>query len=79
MSVFSFSDIFKSLPTKDQAEAERLINTAFGMLCYMKDGESFKTSFATFKKLSSDVIYVDYKKNHSLVLDELEKSNIAKL
>ena len=55
------------------------MNTAFGMLSYMKDGESFKTSFATFKKLSSDVIYIDYKKNHNLILDELEKSNIAKL
>lgn len=79
MSNFSYADIFKSLPTKDQADAERLLNTAFGMLSYMKDGESFKTSFATFKKLSADVIYIDYKKNHNLILDELEKSNIAKL
>jgi hypothetical protein len=77
--MFNYPDLFNSIPIKDQAEAERLLNTAFSILCYLKDGENFTTPFAVFEKISSDVIYIDFKKTNNLLLDELEKNNIAKI
>jgi len=77
--IYTYSDLFNSLPIKDQAEAERLLNAAFAILCYLKDGDSLRTSFAEFSKISGDLCYIDHKKNYNLILDELEKNNIAKL
>lgn len=77
--IYNSADLFNSIPIKDQKEAERILNTAFAILCYLKDGEKFSTSFAEFHKISSDLICIEHKKINSLVLDELEKNNIAKL
>ena len=75
----SYADIFKSIPIKDQSEAEKILNMAFSLLCSLKEGDSLTTSFATFNKISPELIYIDHKNINNLILDELEKSNIAKL
>lgn len=79
MSLYNYSDLFNSIPIKDAKEAERIINTAFAILCYLKDGEEFTTSFATFSKISSDLIHVSYKKSNNMVWDELQKNSVAKI
>jgi hypothetical protein len=77
--IYTYSDLFNSLPIKDQAEAERLLNGAFAIMCYLKEGDRLRTAFAEFTKISGDLIIIDHKKNYNLILDELEKNNIAKL
>ena len=72
------SDFFKAIPIRDPAEAEKILCTVLGILCYLKEGDILVTPFVNFQKLQHDIIYVQHKRSRDIILDELEKNNITK-
>lgn len=73
------SKLFKLLKIENKEEAERVLVTTLEFLIYMKPGDKFKTSLATFEKLNNDLMHMDVHIDAEDMIDALEKSRIIKM
>lgn len=71
--------LLKVLNIKDEGEAEKVLQSCFGFLIYLKEGQKLVTNTATFEKISNDLIHIQSKVDVKKTVKSLEKAKYIRL
>ena len=70
--------LFRILKVKDFEEAEKVFASTIGFFLYLPTGHTIRTSTATFKKISNDLIHVESDLDMENLNNFLEKTGTIK-
>ena len=70
--------LFKILKLKDFEEAEKVFASTLGFLVYLPPGHTIRTSTASFRKISNDLIQITTNIDTKNLVNFLEKTNVIK-
>lgn len=73
------SELFSMMKIEDYDEAEKILTIVLEFLVYMQAKDKLITSFATFEKLTSDLIHIEINVDKRNILDSLEKGRIIRI
>lgn len=71
--------LFKVLNVRDEAEAQRILQSCFGFLLYLQQGQTLETNTASFQKISHDLIYINPKIDLKKTVEALEKTKLIRI
>jgi hypothetical protein len=72
-------DLFALHSISNEKEANKVINSAYSMLSYLRVGDVLETSANTFRKIAEDLIQIESPKDFQGVVDNLETSRIIRI
>ena len=70
--------LFRILKVKDYEEAEKVFASTIGFFLYLPIGHTIRTSTASFKKLSNDLIHIESEIDMDNLNNFLEKTGVIK-
>ena len=72
-------DIARIHGIKDIGFAHKMLRAAFHSLLYLRPGDKVETSYATFVKISDDLIQIDSDINLKQTVDSIESKKVLRI
>lgn len=73
------NDVLEQLGVKAEKTTLKAMSGSLSLLVSLREGDTMKTSFAEFTKLSDDLIHIKSDIKHKEIIDTLEHNEIIHL